>query len=123
MSSAVGIVVGMGFFTAATTATFITILVLNGFGWLEKKLPTYKFSRLMVRCKRNEAIEKKDLFDIVHNHNFKTSTASYELVDDGHYIQYEFTIQTKIKNNLETLAKSLIDNQLIIEFSLIPLGR
>jgi len=123
MSAAIGIVVGMGFFTAATAAALITILVLNGFGWLEKKLPTYKYSRLLVRCKRNEAIEKKDLFEIVHNHSFKTSIASYELVDDGHYIQYEFTIQTKVKNNLEMLAKSLIDNQLIVEFSLIPLGR
>lgn len=122
MSSAIGIVVGMGFFTAAISAAFITVLVLNGFGWLEKKLPTYNFSRLMVRCKRNESITKKDLYELVQGHHFKTSTASYELIDEGHFIQYEFTIQTKDNNNLEILAKSLIENQLISEFSLIRLS-
>ena len=123
MASAIGIVVGMGFFTAATAAAFITILVLNGFGWLERKLPTYNFSRLLVRCKRNEAIAKSDLFEIVKSHNFKTNNPSYELTDEGHFIQYEFTIQTKNSQNLETLAQSLIENQLIVEFSLIRLGR
>ena len=122
MSSAIGIVVGMGFFTAAISAAFITVLVLNGFGWLEKKLPTYNFSRLMVRCKRNEAIEKKDLYELVQSQHFKTSIASYELRDEGHFIQYEFTIQTKSNDNLESLAQSLSENQLISEFSLIPLG-
>lgn len=123
MSAAIGIVVGMGFFTAAIAATLITLLVLNGFGWLEKKLPTYNYSRLLVRFKRNEALSKKDLVALVQQHHFKTSIASYELRDEGHFIQYEFTIQTKDNENLESLAKTLIDDQLVSEFRLIPLGR
>ncbi len=122
MSAAIGIVVGMGFFTAAIAATFITVLVLNGFGWLEKKLPSYNYSRLLVRFKRNEAIDKKILYQLVEQHHFKTNIASYELSDEGHFIQYEFTIQTKDNNNLEILAQSLIKNQSISEFRLIPLG-
>lgn len=123
MSSAIGIVVGMGFFTAAISAAFVTLLVLNGFGWLERKLPKYSFSRLMVRCKRNETIEKQELYKLVESHNFKTSVASYELIDEGHFIQYEFTVRTKDNNNLEGLSKTLVENSQIIEFSLIPLGR
>ena len=123
MSSAIGIVVGMGFFSAAIAATLITILVLNGFGWLEKKLPTYNFSRLLVRFKRNEAMSKRDLFELVRQHHFKTSIASYELKDEGRFIQYEFSIQTRDNDNLEALANTLVSNQLVDEFSLIPLGR
>ena len=123
MSSAIGIVVGMGFFSAAIAATLITILVLNGFGWLEKKLPTYNFSRLLVRFKRNEAMSKRDLFELVRQHHFKTSIASYELKDEGRFVQYEFSIQTRDNDNLEALAKTLVNNQLVNEFSLIPLGR
>lgn len=123
ISSAIGIVVGMGFFSAAIATTIITLLVLTGLGWLEKKLPSISFSRLTVRCKRNEPIEKKELYSLIHDHQFKTSNSSYELRDEGHAIQYQLIINTRNNANLEILAKTLIDNQLVIEFSITPLGR
>lgn len=99
------------------------MLVLTGLGWLEKKLPSISFSRLTVRCKRNEPIEKNDLYSLIHQHQFKTSNSSYELRDEGHAIQYQLIINTRNNANLEILAKTLIDNQLVTEFSITPLGR
>ena len=78
------------------------------------------FSAPMKR--RNESIKKKELYDLVEQHHFKTSIASYELMDEGHFIQYELTVQTKDNDNLEALASGLISNQLIVEFRLTPLG-
>jgi putative Mg2+ transporter-C (MgtC) family protein len=122
MSASIGIVVGMGFFSAAAIATILTLLILSVFGWFERKLPTYTYSHLIVRCKRQEAINKVQLEALVNKHNFKASSPSYHLEDEGHSLQYSLTIYTKSNENLHTLADDLISNQLVTEFSLVPLG-
>lgn len=123
MSAAIGIVVGMGFYSAAIAATLITLMVLTVLGWVEKRLPTYNFSRLTVRCKRTETIEKKALYELIESLHFKTSAASYELADEGRYIQYNLTVHTRDSHNVEVLARNLIENEQVVEFSLTPLGR
>jgi putative Mg2+ transporter-C (MgtC) family protein len=123
MSASIGIVVGMGFFSAGAAATFFTLLILSVFGWFEKILPTYTFSRLTVRCKSADALDKKTLYELVNKCHFKCSTPSYQLEDEGRFLQYQLTIRTKDNDNSESLAEELINNQQVSEFSIIPLGR
>lgn len=122
MSASIGIVAGMGFFSAAGAATILTLLILSVFGWFERKLPTYTYSHLTIRCKRQESISKVQLEAMVNKHHFKASSPSYKLEDEGHLLQYSLTIYTKNKENLHTLADDLINNQLVTEFNLVPLG-
>jgi putative Mg2+ transporter-C (MgtC) family protein len=122
MSASIGIVTGMGFFSAAAIATILTLLILSVFGWFEHKLPTYAYSLLTVRCKRQESISKVQLEAMVSKHHFKASSPSYHLEDEGHSLQYQLTIYTRANDNIHILADELINNQLITEFSLVPLG-
>lgn len=122
MSASIGIVAGMGFFSAAAIATVFTLLILSVFGWFELKLPTYTYSHLTVRCKRQESINKAQLEAMVNKHHFKASSPSYQLDNEGHFLQYSLTIHTRNNENLHTLADDLINNQLVSEFSLVPLG-
>jgi len=122
MSASIGIVAGMGFFSAAAIATIITLLILSVFGWFERKLPTYTYSHLTVRCKRQESINKAQLEAMINKHHFKASSPSYHLEDEGRFLQYALTIHTRNSENLHTLAEDLVSNQLVTEFSLVPLG-
>lgn len=123
MAASIGIVTGMGFFSAAAAATLLTLLILSVFGWFEKILPTYTFSRLSVRCKTADTMGKETLYELVHHHHFKCSSPSYQLEDEGRFLQYQLTIQTKDNDNSKNLAESLITNPQVSEFSIIPLGR
>ena len=123
MTSSIGIVIGMGFFSAGIVATFITLAILSLFGWFEKKLPTYNYSQLTVRCKRNDSIRKQDLYDVVTSHDYRAGTASYHLEDEGRYIKYQFTINTRNTANSHELAEDLISNDLITEFIITPVGK
>ena len=123
MAASIGIVTGMGFFSAAAAATVCTLLILSVFGWFEKILPTYNFSHLTVRCKRTEAIDRDSLYALVKQFDFKSSISSYQLEDEGRFLQYQLTIHTKNNDNLQALADELLDNQQVSEFSIIPLGR
>lgn len=122
MSASIGVVTGMGFFSAAAAATIITLLILSVFGWFEKILPTYSFSRLTVRCKRTEAMDRKTLYELVKKFHFKPSISSYQLEDEGRFLQYQLTIHTKNNDNLQYLSEELLNTQEVSEFSIIPLG-
>lgn len=122
MSASIGIVAGMGFFSAAGIATILTLLILSVFGWFERKLPTYTYSHLTVRCKRQEAISKTQIEAMVKKHSFKASSPSYQLQDAGEHLQYQLTIHTRNRENVHSLADDLINNRLVSEFSIIPLG-
>jgi putative Mg2+ transporter-C (MgtC) family protein len=123
MAASIGIVTGMGFFSAAAAATILTLLMLSVFGWFEKILPTYTFSRLTVRCKTADSMGKEALYELVRGHHFKCSSPSYELEDEGRFLQYQLTIHTKNNDNSKDLAESLLSNSQVSEFSIIPLGR
>lgn len=122
MAASIGIVIGMGFFSAGAVATFFTLLILSVFGWFEKILPTYTFSRLMVRCKRTDAMNKETLYELVQQCHFKCGISSYQLEDEGRFLQYQLTIRTKDKDNAQHLAEKLLENQQVCEFSITPLG-
>jgi putative Mg2+ transporter-C (MgtC) family protein len=123
MVAAIGIIVGMGFFSAAAVATFVTLLILTVFGKIEQKFPTYAFSRLVIRCNRESILEHGDLIDIVKSNHFKASIPSYHLESSGQAIKYTLTIQTKNPDNLHTLANELLDHERISEFSITPIGK
>lgn len=123
MVSAIGIIAGMGFFSAAAMATLLTLIILNVFGWFERKFPTYAFSQLTVRCNREDAIQRETLMNMVQAHDFKGSTPSYALSDKGKCLEYVLTIQTKDPDNLHALASSLLLHENVQEFSIIPLGK
>lgn len=123
MTASIGLVVGLGFFSAGIVATIMTLAILNLFGWFEKKLPTYTYSQLTVRCRRAESISKEDLCHIVTSHNFRTNVPNYYLEDEGRFIKYQLTINTKNTENAHALADDLIANDLISEFSITPVGK
>ncbi len=123
ITSAIGIIAGMGFFSAAAIATLLTLVILNVFGWFERKLPTYTYSRLTVRCPRDNSIDRDSLVEIVQSHDFKSSIPSYQLEQAGDCLQYVFTIHTRNPDNLHRLANSLLQHDSVSEFSIIPLGK
>jgi putative Mg2+ transporter-C (MgtC) family protein len=122
MAASIGIVTGMGFFSAAGIATILTLLILSVFGAFEKILPTHSFSRLSVRCKRTDCLDKETLYKLVQQCHFKCSSPSYQLEDEGRFLHYHLTIHTKDNDNSQHLANQLLEDQRVCEFSITPLG-
>jgi putative Mg2+ transporter-C (MgtC) family protein len=123
ITAAIGIIVGMGFFSAAAMGTVLTLIILTVFGGIERKFPTYTFSRLTVRCNRQDVIGRDALMELVRSHDFKASIPSYQLEDAGRCFRYMLTIHTKNPENLHALANSLLQHDDVTEFSIIPLGK
>lgn len=122
MTASIGIVVGMGFFSAACIATLLTLAVLGILGWFERKIPTFYYSRLMVRYKNTDILLKDDLYNIIEDQKFKSTNPSYQLEDGGKILKFQLTIHTRDPANLQRLADNLSRQEHISEFSIIPVG-
>ncbi len=122
ITASIGIAVGLGFYVAAIASAFLTLIVLSAFAWFERVLPTQKYSNLMIRMKRDDTIKECEIYEIIGNHDMKGSNPSYHLMDEGRFMQYEFTICTNDANNFKKLNETLCSVKQINEFRIIPMG-
>ncbi len=122
ITAAVGVVIGMGFHSAAVLGVLVALGTLSVFRWLESIMPAVRYAKLTVRFPRLSYISKETLFDIVHSHDISANYPSYELEDEGRTFQYSMTIRTRHPENLRLLAETLTNLEQIQEFSIIPAG-
>ncbi len=122
ITAAIGIIIGMGFYTSAVSATVITILVLSMLGWLERRLKSRRYASLMVRYKREIGLPREELYQIIKDNKLKYYSPSYHLEDDGRIFQYTMTINTQDPDNFHALAEALSNKEQIVEFTIMPTG-
>jgi len=122
MTAAIGILVGMGFFSAGFFATFMSLLILGGFGWIERKMPTRRFGNFRVSFKRQDIMDRDALLDFIHLYNVRESNLSFELDNETNLFEYQMTIYAYNTNAFYALSNALMENEKIKEFSIIPTG-
>lgn len=122
MTASLGIIIGMGFYFAATLAAALTLIVLSLFRWFERLLPVELYGQLMVRCSRDDAISREKLMNIIREHNIRSAAPSYQLEDGRRFFRYEMTIRTRDGANFYRLSETLSELKQISEFNVIPSG-
>jgi len=120
ITAAIGILAGMGFYSATWSSTLITLVVLSLFGWMEKRLPSRKFAKLMIRFKSREVMSQAELNKLISDFGMKGTIPSYLLEDDGRFLEYRLTISTTNPYNFQRLAESLNTMEKTYEFSILP---
>ncbi len=122
MTAAIGILIGMGFFSAGFFATFMTLIILGAFGVIERKMPTRHFGRLIVSFKRQDIMERDALLQFIHLHHIRESNLSYNLDNETNLFQYQMTIYAYDNSAFHKLSNALMENDKIKEFSIVPTG-
>jgi len=120
MTASIGIMVGMGFFSAAAIATVLALGTLSVFRWFESILPTLQFARLSVRTLRRSDLTEDELLAVVTGLGMTSSTSSYYLEGEGKYIRYEMTVYSRKAESFRSLANALSEVEQIQEFHVIP---
>jgi len=122
MTAAIGIIVGMGFFSAGFYATFMSLIILGALGMIERKMPTRRFGQLKVSFKRADILERKDLIEFIHSFDVKESNMSYQLDNETNLFKYQMTIFAYSGDAFYRLSNALMENEKIKEFRIIPTG-
>ena len=122
MTAALGIVIGVGFYTAALVGAAATLAVLAAFRALELRLPTEFYAEHSVTFNRDAVISEDDLRRMIREHGFSVGNVSYTLREGGRLFEYGMIIKTRDRRNAEALARELRSRREVLEFRIALTG-
>ncbi|MBI2170736.1 MAG: MgtC/SapB family protein [Chloroflexi bacterium] len=120
MTAAIGIIIGVGFYTAAGMAEVLALGALSILRRVESLVPTLYFARLTVRFMVQNHMAEEELRRIITPHGIAVSNLSYSLADAGRMYEYGMTIRSRDTNNFMRLADTLRVKDGLHEFSITP---
>ncbi len=122
MTSAIGILYGIGFYFPAVLATVVTLGVLSLFRAIEARMPQHTYAHHHLRFDRHDAMSEAEVVALLAAHDFQVAHMSYRLTDDGAGFEYRMVIRTNHPNTAAPLAEALRDNERVRSFRISPTG-
>jgi putative Mg2+ transporter-C (MgtC) family protein len=122
ITSAIGILVGVGFYVPAVAGTVATLLILSVFRRVEMMLPSEFYAHFTVKFVREAVIREADLRDLVGEHGFSIANLSHRLTDDGKVFEYRMVIRNRDRSKAESLSQNLRARPEVKEFRIAPTG-
>ena len=122
ITSAIGILMGIGFYFPAAVATVLTLGTLSLFRWIESQMPNQVFSHFAVRFQRESVMPEPELRELMKAHGFKVVSLIYRLSGEGKFFEYRGVLSTLDEANVRTLSETLRGSASVIEFRLASTG-
>jgi putative Mg2+ transporter-C (MgtC) family protein len=120
ITAALGILIGIGFWYAATVGTVLALGTLSLFRWVEARLPTETYANFMVRFKRGSAISETELRKLMGDHGFSLHQMSYRLHGEMELLEYRTVLRTMQSANLQKLSVTLGRDPKVLEYRIAP---
>ncbi len=122
ITAAIGILVGIGFYFPALSATGLTLGTLSFFRWIENRLPTQFHAQLVVRFARDGALPEPEMRRLLQENGFTSGNLSYRLDFDANLFEYRMTVRTSRRDNAQKLAAVLSQLEGVKGFRVSPTG-
>ena len=122
MTSAIGVLMGVGLFEPGAIAAVATLGVLAGFRRVEEWIPQQQYAHHRVRFDRDHVLGEAELLALLRAQGFDVSGISYRLTEDGKSFEYRMTLRTSDGSNYRKLASALARLTQVREFHISPSG-
>jgi len=122
ITAAIGVVIGMGLYSAAGLGVALSLGALAVFRWVEAVMPALRYAKLVTRFPRQNLLSFEQLAEIITSHAISFGNPTYHLSSEGRLFEYEMTIRTHHPDNLRHLAETLSKMDQVSEFSILPAG-
>ena len=122
ITSAIGILAGVGFYFPLVISVIATLGVLSVFRWIEVRMPSQAYFQFDVRFTRQAALSEKELRQLVRSHGFSIANFSYRLDAEGRVLRHSMVIRSADRSSAGRLAETLERNEGVVEFRISPTG-
>ncbi len=122
ITAAIGVLIGVGYYAPAATATVITLVILSLFPWIESQLPSRLYCHHFIRFDRKTAMSEAEVREMLASHNFKILGISYRATEDGLFYEFKMLIRTSDSEHVAALAEDLRKMNQVITFDITPTG-
>ena len=122
ITSAIGILAGIGFYVPLLLTTLITLFTLSLFRWIEAKVPGDFYAHLMVRFDGDAAMSEAQLRQFLLDHGFSVANLTYSGTAAPRCIEYQMVLRARSTKEGQTLAATLAKTAGIREYRMSPAG-
>jgi putative Mg2+ transporter-C (MgtC) family protein len=122
ITSAIGIMIGIGFYMPAAAATLMTLAALTSFRWLEKRLPSHTYAQHVMRFARSDVMPEDEVREFLKSHHFKIVNLSYRTDGKEGTFEYRMVVSTTNERHYSELAAALARLPRVRSFRISPSG-
>lgn len=120
ITSAIGILMGIGFYFPAILSTILALGVLSLFRHIEEQMETQSYAQYRIGFDRSDTMPEEELCELLAGHGFTISDIGYGINHDKQLFEYRMTLRTTDAGNSGKLAASLRENSRVREFTITP---
>ena len=120
MTAAIGIIIGVGFYGAALSATLVTLASMTGLGQLEKFLPHQSTLHLSLVYPHDRVPTSDEVRKRMKAHGFDVLDWSFHYCEGKQQFQYDLVLQAFGQCRSHSLVGDLSSTREIVEFRLAP---
>ena len=122
ITSAIGILAGVGLYMPMAISVLMTLIVLSVFRWVEMKVPTQSYFNFDVKYAKEGTLSEEDMRALIKQHDFSIANLSYRLEAEGRVLRHSMTLKTTNRTAAKRLAHALKETATVLEFKLSPTG-
>jgi putative Mg2+ transporter-C (MgtC) family protein len=122
VTAAIGILMGIGFYFAATLGGAATVAILAAFRFIEHRLPSEFYAYHSLMFDRDAVIAESELRRLIGEHGFSIANLSYHLSQGGKFFEYGMVIKSRDRGNADALSQHLSKRAEVLEFRIDPMG-
>jgi putative Mg2+ transporter-C (MgtC) family protein len=122
VTSAIGILIGIGFYFLAIIGALATLAVLSLFRLIERRLPSEYYAHHMLRFARQDVMPENEMRALIAGHGFSIANLSSRITDGGEVFEYRMTLRSRDPQKAEALSQQLRTMPKVIEFRIAPTG-
>ncbi len=122
ITAAIGVLAGVGFYSAVIMASAITLGVLAVFRKIENRMPSQIFANHTLLFSRDNVPSESQIMELLAASGFSATNISYSLMGKGEHLECRMTIRTIDRKNFEKLRDSLLKSSDVVEFNILLAG-
>jgi putative Mg2+ transporter-C (MgtC) family protein len=118
--SAIGVLIGIGFYALAAAATAATLVVLGLFRLVEAWMPAHTYTHVLIRFERAGAPTEAELRKRLRAEGFDTHGMSFRVNGGGGQFEYRISVSSSSDDAVTRLVDSLRRDAGVLEFRVAP---
>jgi putative Mg2+ transporter-C (MgtC) family protein len=122
VTSAIGILIGIGFWIPALIGAFATLAILSVFRFIENRMPSEFYAHHHLRFRREAVMAEDEVRRLIGSYGFSVANLSSRLVNEGKCFEYRMVIRSRERDNAQALSRCLLKLPDVIEFRISPTG-
>jgi len=107
ITAAIGILAGVGFYSALTVVTVLTLSTLTLYRFVEERLPMLVYVQAFIRFPRERALTEPQVRALMHENGFGVSNLAHAVTHDRKFYEYEMIVKTRKEENVRRLSRCL----------------